>query len=131
MAKLKNTTAAATAMMASQGMGESVRWASRMALSMGDPLLGWCRDDFDGIGADHGDDLDARAGGQGFVGGDGLVLDRAVLQVQMDLAGAGAAAGDGQVDGTVLADGPLDADGPFRLEGVEGADQPADQEEGA
>src|SRR5262249_5532468 len=66
--------------------------------------------DLDGVRAEDGDHLDAGPGGQVVLGGDGLVLDGAVLEHEGDLAGAGFAAGDLEVDGAAVADRPVDAD---------------------
>src|SRR5262245_33546465 len=109
MAKLKKTTAAAAAMIPSQGSWALVFCAKSTTLSMGDPLGSGSQDDLDGVRADNRHHLHPQAGGQRFVCGDGLVFNGTVLQVQMDLTGARPAAGDGQVHGAAVADGPVDA----------------------
>src|SRR5262245_53451787 len=99
MAKLKKMTAAKAAMIPSQVVDESMRWAKRVALNMGDPLGSGYGDDFDRVRADDSHDLDVCPGGNRFMSGHSLVFHGAVLQVEMDLAGAAALSWDRQVDG--------------------------------
>src|SRR5262245_26909405 len=62
----------------------------------------------DGVGGDDAHDHDLRPGRQLLLRGDGLVLDRAVLHADVDLADALLLGGHAQVDGTRGADRPLD-----------------------
>src|SRR5205085_2038737 len=93
---------------------------------MADPFGGWGGGDLDGTRRRDGDDDDAAAGGQLLVGGHRQVFHDAVLQFQVDLAGAGAAAGHGQVDGAGQSDGPVDAQRAVGAEPAQGAHEPGD-----
>src|SRR5262249_18994727 len=99
--------------------------------NIADPFGSGGRGDLDGARPRDGDDDDERAGGQLVQGGDRLVLDDAVLQFQVDLAGAGLVAGDRQVDGAGVADGAVDADVALGAEAGQRPHDESDDGEGA
>src|SRR5262245_37335868 len=94
---LSRITPAATAIRASQAFSSS----SVLLRSIGFCLRnGGVRRDLNRVRPDDSDHGYTSTGGQRLgVSSDGLALDGAILQTQMDLAGAGASARDGQVDG--------------------------------
>src|SRR5439155_22065642 len=105
-AKVKKIGAAARGLVVTYS-GNCAVFGKTIELNMAGPLGLRDGHDFDRIGADHGDDLDGGAGGQGFLPGDCQVFYRAVLELHGDFAGAAAVSGDGQVHRAGLSDGAV------------------------
>ena len=109
------------------GQGTSAAWSSANSGVMGGLREGSRRFDLDRVRGDDGDHPGGCPGGELRPGGDRPVLDRAVLEGQVDLAGAGLRPGDAEVDRAGAADRPVDPGGAVGLQSLERPHRHRDQ----